>query len=306
VDKRLAELSWGAPLNFLGLPEGDAPSLEHAGVVMLPVPYEATVSYMGGTRFGPRRILEASRAIELYDHELDTEPYRIGVHTLPELLLTGAGPEAALAELRTAFDALLADGRFVLMLGGEHSISAPPIEAHAARLGSRRLSVLQLDAHGDLRAEYEGTPFSHACVMYRVHEAVTLVPVGIRAITAEERRLIREKEIPTIFAHELDPEEHWIERALEALGPDVYVTIDIDYFDPGLVPATGTPEPGGGSWYPTLRLLERVFAERNVVGADLVELAPLPGIVAPDFLAAKLAYKLVGYHQRARDAARRR
>lgn len=306
VDKRLAELSWGAPLNFLGLPEGDAPSLEHAGVVMLPVPYEATVSYMGGTRFGPRRILEASRAIELYDHELDTEPYRIGVHTLPELLLTGAGPEAALAELRTAFDALLADGRFVLMLGGEHSISAPPIEAHAARLGNRRLSVLQLDAHGDLRAEYEGTPFSHACVMYRVHQAVTLVPVGIRAITAEERRLIREKEIPTIFAHELDPEERWVERALEALGPDVYITIDIDYFDPGLVPATGTPEPGGGSWYPTLRLLERVFAERNVVGADLVELAPLPGIVAPDFLAAKLAYKLVGYHQRARDAARRR
>jgi len=306
VDKRLAELSWDAPLNFLGLPEGDAPSLEHAGVVMLPVPYEATVSYMGGTRFGPRRILEASRAIELYDHELDTEPYRVGVHTLPELLLTGAGPEAALAELRTAFDALLADGRFIIMLGGEHSISAPPIEAHAARLGNRRLSVLQLDAHGDLRAEYEGTPFSHACVMYRVHEAVTLVPVGIRAITAEERRLIREKEIPTIFAHELDPEEHWIERALEALGPDVYVTIDIDYFDPGLVPATGTPEPGGGTWYPTLRLLERVFAERNVVGADLVELAPLPGIVAPDFLAAKLAYKLVAYHQRARDAARRR
>lgn len=303
MDKRLAELSWGAPLNFLGLPEGDAPALERAGVVMLPVPYEATVSYMGGTRFGPRRILEASRAIELYDHELDTEPYRVGVHTLPELLLTGAGPEAALAELRTAFDALLADGRFVLMLGGEHSISAPPIEAHAARLGSRRLSVLQLDAHGDLRAEYEGTPFSHACVMYRVHQAVTLVPVGIRAITAEERRLIREKEIPTIFAHELDPEERWIERALEALGPDVYITIDIDYFDPGLVPATGTPEPGGGTWYPTLRLLERVFAERNVVGADLVELAPLPGIVAPDFLAAKLAYKLVAYHQRARDAA---
>ncbi|HSD31648.1 MAG TPA: agmatinase [Gemmatimonadales bacterium] len=303
MDKRLAELSWGAPLNFLGLPEGDAPSLEHAGVVMLPVPYEATVSYMGGTRFGPRRILEASRAIELYDHELDTEPYRVGVHTLPELLLTGAGPEAALAELRTAFDALLADGRFVLMLGGEHSISAPPIKAHAARLGSRRLSVLQLDAHGDLRAEYEGTPFSHACVMYRVHEAVTLVPVGIRAITAEERRLIREKEIPTIFAHELDPEERWIERALDALGPDVYITIDIDYFDPGLVPSTGTPEPGGGTWYPTLRLLERVFAERNVVGADLVELAPLPGIVAPDFLAAKLAYKLVAYHQRARDAA---
>jgi N1-aminopropylagmatine ureohydrolase len=305
VDKRLADLPWGAPTNFLGLPAADVPALERAGVVIFPVPYEATVSYMGGTRFGPRRILEASRAIELYDHELDGEPYRVGVHTLPELLLTGAGPEAALHELRQAFDALLAGDRLVIMLGGEHSISAPPIEAHAARLGGRRLSVLQLDAHGDLRAEYEGTPFSHACVMYRVHQAVDLVPVGIRAITAEERALIRQRNIPTIFAHELDAGERWIERALAALGPDVYITIDIDYFDPSLVPATGTPEPGGGSWYPTLRLLERVFAERRVVGADVVELAPIPGVVAPDFLAAKLVYKLMAYHQRARDARRR-
>jgi agmatinase len=307
VDKRLAGLPWGAPANFLGLPEADVPALERAAVVIFPVPYEATVSYMGGTRFGPRRVLEASRAIELYDHELDAEPYRVGVYTLPELLLTGAGPEAALGELRTAFDALLADDRFVIMLGGEHSISAPPIEAHAARLSGdgRRLSVLQLDAHGDLRAEYEGTPFSHACVMYRVHQAVDLVPVGIRAITAEERRLIRERNIPTIFAHELDADGKWIERALAALGPDVYLTIDIDFFDPSLVPATGTPEPGGGSWYPTLRLLERVFAERRVVGADVVELAPIPGVVAPDFLTAKLIYKLVAYHQRARDARRR-
>ncbi len=307
MDKRLARLPWGAPANFLGLPEADVPALERAAVVIFPVPYEATVSYMGGTRFGPRRILEASRAIELYDHELDAEPYRVGVYTLPELLLTGAGPEAALGELRTAFDALLADDRFVIMLGGEHSISAPPIEAHAARLSGdgRRLSVLQLDAHGDLRAEYEGTPFSHACVMYRVHQAVDLVPVGIRAITAEERRLIRERNIPTIFAHELDADGKWIERALAALGPDVYLTIDIDFFDPSLVPATGTPEPGGGSWYPTLRLLERVFAERRVVGADVVELAPIPGVVAPDFLTAKLIYKLVAYHQRARDARRR-
>lgn len=307
MDKRLAGLPWGAPANFLGLPEADVPALERAAVVIFPVPYEATVSYMGGTRFGPRRILEASRAIELYDHELDAEPYRVGVYTLPELLLTGAGPEAALGELRTAFDALLADDRFVIMLGGEHSISAPPIEAHAARLSGdgRRLSVLQLDAHGDLRAEYEGTPFSHACVMYRVHQAVDLVPVGIRAITAEERRLTRERNIPTIFAHELDADGKWIERALAALGPDVYLTIDIDFFDPSLVPATGTPEPGGGSWYPTLRLLERVFAERRVVGADVVELAPIPGVVAPDFLTAKLIYKLVAYHQRARDARRR-
>ena len=304
MDKRLADLPWGAPLNFLGLPEADVPTLEAAGVVILPVPYEATVSYMGGTRFGPRRLLEASRYIELYDHELDSEPHTVGVHTLPELLLSGAGPERALVELRQAFDVLVATGKLVIMLGGEHSISAPPIEAHLPRLGGRRLSVLQLDAHGDLRAEYEGTPFSHACVMYRVHQLVDLVPVGIRAITAEERALIRVRKIPVIFGHELDPAGAWIDRTLAALGPDVYITIDIDYFDPSLVPSTGTPEPGGGTWYPTLRLLERVFAERRVVGVDVVELAPIPGVVAPDFLAAKLVYKLVAFHQRALGARR--
>jgi agmatinase len=300
VDKPLDQLPWGAPVNFLGLP-APAPTVDAAGVVILPVPYEATVSYMGGTRFGPRRILEASRYIELYDHELDFEPHEIGVLTLPELMLSGAGPEAALAELREAFDALNAKNTFVIMLGGEHSISSAPILSHAAKLGkNKRLSVLQLDAHGDLRPEYEGTPYSHACVMHRVHEAVDLVPVGIRAITKDERELMKKKKIPTIFAHELDAQETWIDRAVAALGPDVYITIDVDYFDPAYVPATGTPEPGGGSWYPTQRLLQRVFAERHVVGVDVVELAPIPGFVAPDFLVAKLVYKLVAYHQRGR------
>jgi agmatinase len=299
VDKKLADLPWGAPQGFLGLPAPEVP-LTKAGVVILPVPYEATVSYLGGTRFGPRRILEASRYIELYDHELDSEPYTVGVHTLPELMLSGAGPEEALGELREAFDGLLAPNRFVIMLGGEHSVSAPPIQAHVSRMKGKRLSVLQLDAHGDLRDEYEGTAFSHACVMYRIHKDVDLVPVGIRAITTEERALMRKKKIPTVFGHELDPQEKWIDRVLASLGPDVYLTIDVDYFDPAFVPATGTPEPGGGSWYPTLRLLERVFAERRVVGADVVELAPIPGFVAPDFLVAKLVYKLIGFHQRGR------
>jgi agmatinase len=305
VDRRLAALPWGAPANFLGLPD-PAPTLERARIVILPVPYEATVSYMGGTRFGPRRILEASRYIELYDHELDAEFHEAGIHTLPELILSGAGPEEALAELRTAYDRLLEMGKFVVMLGGEHSLSAPPIEAHAQRLGKRPLSVLQLDAHGDLRPEYEGTPYSHACVMHRVHRRVSLVPVGIRAITAEERQLMRARRIPTIFGHQLDADDRWIDRALSALGPDVYVTIDVDYFDPSLVPATGTPEPGGGQWHPTLRLLQRVFAERNVVGVDVVELAPIPGFVAPDFLVAKLVYKLVAFHQRGRAPGSRR
>jgi agmatinase len=294
----LERLPFAPPGNFLGLPE-DQSRLDDAGVVILPVPYEATVSYMGGTRFGPRALLHASRFVELYDHELDAEPYTIGVHTLPELMLSGAGPQKALRELRKAFDALLATGRFVIMLGGEHSVSGPPILAHADRATKRKLSVLQLDAHADLRAEYEGTPLSHACVMHTVQERVKLVQVGIRSLTAEERALIRRKKITTIFGHELD-DESWMDRALRALGPDVYLTIDVDYFDPALMPSTGTPEPGGGWWNPTIRFLDRVFRERNVVGADVVELAPLPGIVAPDFLAAKLAYKLVGFHARAR------
>jgi len=292
-------LPWAPADNFLGLPDEHADFAE-AGVVILPVPYEATVSYMGGTRFGPRALLHASRFVELYDHELDAEPYTIGIHTLPPLMLSGAGPQVALDELRAAFDALLPAGKLVVMIGGEHSVSGPPILAHADRLpAGRTLSVLQLDAHADLRAEYEGTPLSHAAVMYRVHQRVNLVQVGIRSLTVEERRLMRARpdRITVVFGHELEGDD-WIDRAMEALGPDVYLTVDVDYFDPALMPSTGTPEPGGGHWYPTLRLLDRVFRERRVVGCDVVELAPLPGIVAPDFLAAKLVYKLIGFHAR--------
>ena len=190
---------------------------------------------------------------------------------------------------------LIDANKFVIMLGGEHSVSGPPIIAHAGRYPDRALSVLQLDAHSDLRAEYEGTPYSHACVMHRVHKSVNLVPVGIRSLTAEERSLIRENQIRVVFGHELRS-DGWIDRVMGSLGDDVYITIDIDYFDPSLVPSTGTPEPGGGDWYTTLELLERVFNEKNVVGCDVVELAPIPGLVAPDFLAAKLVYKLIAYY----------
>jgi len=291
----LADFAWGAQEQFLGLP-ADAAGFAGAPVVVLPVPYEATVSYMGGTRFGPRGLLHASRFVELYDHELNVEPHTVGVHTLPELMLSGAGPETALDELRRAYDALLEAGKFVIMLGGEHSVSGPPILAHADRRPGE-LSVLQLDAHADLRSEYEGTPFSHACVMHRVHERVCLVPVGIRALTGEERQLMRRRGIEPVFGYELD-QPGWQRRVVDALGDDVYVTIDVDYFDPSLMPSTGTPEPGGGSWYPTLELLELVFREKRVVGCDVVELAPISGLVAPDVLAAKLVYKLVAFHQR--------
>ena len=219
----------------------------------------------------------------------------MGVHTLPELVLPDAGPEQALRVLREVMEVLVKTGKFVVMIGGEHSLSSPPILAHADHLSGRRLSVLQLDAHADLRTQYGGTPYSHACVMYQVHEQVDIVPVGIRSLTHDERVLLRERNIPAIFSHALDGDQ-WMDRVIDALGPDVYITFDVDYLDPALMPATGTPEPGGGSWHPTVRLLERVFRERNVVGCDVVELAPIPGMVAPDFVAAKLVYKMIGFH----------
>jgi agmatinase len=208
--------------------------------------------------------------------------------------------------LRKAYAKAAKPGTLTILLGGEHSISSPPILEHAERLKKKKrtLSVLQLDAHGDLREEWEGTPWSHACVMRRVVDDVKLVQVGIRAISIEERELMRKrkKSITTIFAEELDTGGTWQDRAVSALGPDVYVTIDVDYFDPSLVPSTGTPEPGGGQWYPALELLKRVFAERNVVAVDVVELAPIPGLAAPDFLVAKLIYKIIGYYKQARAA----
>lgn len=296
-------MSEAPPRNFLGLSPADADP-KTAGVLILPVPYEATTSYQGGARNGPRAILDASRAVELYDHELDDEPYRVGVATLPEVCLSAEGPQAALAELGKDYARLVSDGRFVIMLGGEHSISGPAILEHAAR-GASRLSVLQLDAHADLREEWEGTPLSHACVMRRVLDEVNLVQVGIRAVSVEERALMRDREITTVFAEEIAAGERWTDRVLAALGDDVYVTIDVDYFDPSLVPATGTPEPGGGTWYPTLRLLRKLFAEKRVVAADVVELAPIPGLAAPDFLVAKLVYKLIGYWKHGRRTGRR-
>lgn len=303
----LNDLPWELPRNFLGL-EGDPATWEQAGVVILPIPYEASVSYQGGTKGGPAAIVEASRYIELYDQELDAEPGpEVGVFTLPALHLSSAGPEAAVGELRQAYDAVLeaAGERLVIGLGGEHSITSAPVAAYAARQPEgRRLSILQFDAHGDLRLEYEGSPFSHAAVMARCIDTADLVQVGIRAITSDERALIREREgsITTIFAEEMWDNEAWIERAMRALGDDVFITFDVDYFDPSLMPATGTPEPGGIAWYPTLKLLRRVFTEKNVVGADVVELAPIGGNAAPDFVVAKLVYKMIGYHWLAKRA----
>lgn len=293
---RRSDLPWELPHTFLGLDES-ASAFATARAVILPVPYETTTSYGGGTRSGPGAILSASRYIELYDQELDTDPSTVGIHTLPAFELSREGPEAAARELETAFGRLLqaAGDRFVLSLGGEHGISAPLIRAVATAAGER-VSVLQLDAHADLRAEYEGTPHSHASAMARVLDHADVVGVGIRGISAEEVAVVRTSEaVHLIYADEMWEDDDWMDQALERLHDPVYITFDVDYFDPSLVPSTGTPEPGGGDWYRTLRFLRRVFKERQVVGCDVVELAPVPGLHAPDFLVAKLVYKLIGY-----------
>ncbi len=303
----LASLSnheWAAPGQFLKL-RPESTRWEDADIVILPIPYEATTSWGAGTREGPDAILRASRYIELYDEELDTEPSELGVYTLPSLILSKAGPEQAVEQLRAVYSTLLdsAEERFVIALGGEHSISSAPATAWAARLDGD-VSVLQFDAHTDLRNEYHGTPWNHACVMRRTLEQVgSIVAVGIRALNSEESEVSRDDRVTTIFAHEMR-RPGWVERALEALGDNVYITFDVDFFDPALVPATGAPEPGGGSWWDALDLLSVVFRERRVVGADVVELAPRPGQEASDLLAAKLIYKMIGYHAAGREVTK--
>jgi agmatinase len=292
----LSGLPWELPHRFLGL-DDEASDFERAKAVLLPVPYESTTSYGGGARGGPHAILESSRYIELYDQELGGCPSDVGIHTLPALELSRAGAADAMTELRSSYEKVIeaAGSRFVVMLGGEHSVSSPAIRAWAARTRGR-LTVLQLDAHADLRASYEGSPHSHASAMARVLDVADVVAVGVRALSAEEVEVARTSAgVTLLWADDMWEDESWMERALERLGNDVYVTFDVDYFDPSLVPSTGTPEPGGGDWYRTLRFLRRVFRERNVVACDVVELAPIPGLQAPDFLVAKLVYKLLGY-----------
>ena len=279
---------------FLGLPEEDTRYEACRGVVV-PVPWEATVSYGGGTAKGPRAILEASAYVELWDEVLEEEPYRIGgIHTAPAVRPPTDDPGGIVDALAEVAGRLYADGKFPVFLGGEHSLTTGPVKA--AREAFPGVSVLQLDAHADLRDTYHDTPWSHACVMRRVHElGVPAVAVGIRAVSVEEIEFARERDLPIFWSHRIAHGDEWMETALGALSDDVYLTFDVDYFDPSIVPATGTPEPGGGSWHDTMRFLALVFRERNVVGMDAVELAPIEGLHAPDFVVARLVHRCLGY-----------
>ena len=293
---KFAGLPWELPYIFLGLDE-EKSALDLARSVILPVPYEATTSYGSGAAAGPKAIIESSRYMELYDQELKSNPSALGIHTLSGLELTRESGKEAMDELHMAYGKIMEaiGDRFLLMLGGEHSVSGPAILNQVNRHG--RISVLQLDAHLDLRPEFDGSKYSHACVMSRVRESVDLVSVGIRGAAEDEVSLADgEENITVIWADEMWEDDSWIHRVVEALGDKVYITFDVDYLDPSFMPSTGTPEPGGGDWYRTLKLLRSVFREKNVVACDVVELAPVPGAHAPDFLAAKLVYKLIGYN----------
>jgi len=265
-----------------------------AEVVVLPVPYEQTTSYKANTREGPRAIIDASRYVESYDEELDYEVYQVGIHTLPELDLDFTGPEKALKQMAVAAENILGDGKFLASLGGEHSVT-PGLVAGVLK-HYPKLTVLQLDAHADLRKEYEGTPNSHACAMRRCRDlGAQTFGFGIRSYSAEEAAYVKKTGRAFYTARELKENLSVVEQVIDSINGPVYISIDVDAFDPAYVPATGTPEPGGLDWYEVRYILQTICRRTHVVACDIVELAPIGGLVASDFLCAKLLYKLLGF-----------
>ena len=264
-----------------------------ARVVILPVPLDRTTSYVAGTRNGPHEILVASSHMELWDEETQTDVHRIGIYTMPEMELPFATMEEVIEEIRRVAAELVSRGKFPVVLGGEHSITAPVVAAAAATYPG--LSVLQIDAHADLRATFMGTPYNHACAMRRVLGHARATQVGIRSLSLEEAAAAPTLPTTIFYDHNMRQDLNWVDRVVDSLSETVYITIDCDGLDPGIMPAVGTPEPGGLSWYEVLTLLRRVIDARRVVGCDLVELCPIPGLIAPNFLCAKLIYKILSY-----------
>jgi agmatinase len=268
-------------------------SLADAKFVVVPVPYDLTSTYQSGSRRGPGAILDASANMELYDEELGKETYLAGIHTLVPLAADARGPEEMVASVREQISHVLTHGKIPVMLGGEHSISFGAVQAMQEKYPT--LSVLQFDAHADLRDSYQGSPYSHAAVARRITEICPLVQVGIRSMSVEEAIFMAAGTVRTLTADFIRADKGWQEKVLEYLSGDVYVTIDLDVFDPAIMPSTGTPEPDGLAWRDVLGLLRKLSRRCRIRGFDVVELAPVPGLVAPDFLAAKLVYRLMGY-----------
>ncbi|MFH1877559.1 MAG: agmatinase [Candidatus Omnitrophota bacterium] len=270
--------------------DGIVKDKEACEIAILPVPYDGTSTWIKGADKGPLAVIEASYALEMYDIETDSEVYLRGIHTC-QPVITGTCPEEMVKNVDKAVSLLIDSGKFVVTLGGEHSVSAGAVKAHSRRF--ENFSVLQLDAHSDLRQEYEGTRYNHACIMARVREICPFAQVGIRSMDIGEKAFIDMDRM--FFAGDIAGREGWFASAADKLTENVYVTIDLDVFDPSVMPSTGTPEPGGLDWYTVTGFLREVTRRKNVVGFDVVELCPQEGNKAPDFLAAKLIYKFLSY-----------
>ncbi len=277
--------------NFLGI-ETKYSSPDNSKIAVIPVPYEASTSYIQGTKNGPGAIIEASQNVELYDEETGREVYKEGIITAKPVNFEG-DVESDFDKITQQFSGFLKEGKFLVGVGGEHSVSFPAYRAFHQHFDN--ISILQLDAHSDLRESYDGSIYSHASVMKRIYGLnKNIVQVGIRSQCEEEARFIKENSINTFYAHDLKKKD-LSDSILDVLNKNVFITIDVDYFDPSVIPATGTPEPGGFYWDETLQFLKKVFLNKNVVGFDVVELSPIKGLVHPDFTIAKLIYKLIGY-----------
>ena len=268
-------------------------SFDDSRVVILPVPVDRTTSYVSGTRNGPREILEASSHMELWDEEIGADVHGVGIFTLPPMELPFGEMTPLMDEIRRVAGEILARDKFLVTLGGEHSITPPLVAAAAARF--KGLSVLQIDAHADLRDCYMGTPHNHACAMRRSLEYARVTQVGIRSMSAEEADAAPGLNTSIFYDATMRRDPQWIDRIVDTLSGPVYITIDVDGLDPAIMPATGTPEPGGLSWYEILAILRATIARTTVVACDVVELSPLPGLMAPNFLCAKLIYKILSY-----------
>ncbi|MEX2598479.1 MAG: agmatinase [Dehalococcoidia bacterium] len=286
-----AKHSWATlPHTFLGLDPAEH-TLEASRVVLLPAPYDATTSYKGGTREGPAAIIRASRQMEDYDPELDAPPCDVGIHTATELEPHARGPEAMVARVTEAYEWYAAQGKLVGMLGGEHSLTPAGVSATAKHYPN--LSVLYFDAQADLRNEYQDSPHSHASAARRSLEHAPVSLVGIRSMAAEEMALVREKNIP-FFQRGPEPITE-VDSIVDTLSDNVYISFDLDAFDPAVVAGVGTPEPGGLGWWEALRIIRAAAQRRRVVGFDVMELAPGEGPEAGAYAAAKLVYKIIGY-----------
>ena len=286
--------SQSLPMNFGGIAEEEFSSFDNSRIIVWPVSYEGTISYGGGTGKGAAAIIDASRNMELYEDETDAEVYKLGIHTVDES--PSIDPvERMMDSLYDRAQQLVGSGKFVTMIGGEHSVSAPVIRAHADKYPN--LSILQIDAHADLRDTYDGTPYSHASIMARVVKDLKIpaVQVGIRSISAEEARALDDLPTRIFWARDIVGRDDWWDDAVEGLTENVYLTIDIDGLDPSLVSATGTPEPGGLGWYDAIGLIRTLARNRNVVGMDLTEYSYVEGQSASAFLCAKLIYKSLAF-----------